>query len=109
MYIKKFNEDFNSGERVTDYSGNMYKSYSNNDYDDYDVDDIIDILTEGKVIKVSKEKIKTFLNIFEELTWIKIPESQYSDDVYYFILIGENLYHMNKPYIGEFELDVYDF
>lgn len=110
VYIKKFNEDFEFGQRVTDLPAGMYKADSDKNIS-YDIEDILedftDRLVSGQALEIPKSKVKSFLDIISELPWIKIPELENNINMYYFILLGENLYWSEKPYIGEFEIPVY--
>jgi hypothetical protein len=108
-YIKKFNEDFESAQRVTDYPAGMYKADSDKNVS-YDIEDILedftDRLVSGQALEIPKSKVESFLDIISKLPWIKIPELGNSN-MYYFILLGEDLYWSEKPYIGKFKIPVY--
>ena len=67
-----------------------------------------DKLKDGFAILIEGENVEKFFKTLKSIFWIKLPDSkEYKNEKYYFILIGNRLLHSDKPYIGEYELEVY--
>ncbi len=103
-HIKKFNESLenyiNDNERT---DGDLGKGkYAKAHH-------FADKLKDGFAISISRDYVGKFFDILKDITWIEIPKSpeHYTNDVYYFVLIGNRLLHTNRPSFGGYELEVY--
>jgi hypothetical protein len=74
----------------------------------------VDKLKEGFAISISKNNIEVFLKVLsdERVTnyfWMDLPKysKYYTNDRYYFVLIGNRLLYSDRPYFGDQELEVY--
>jgi len=93
---------FNSLKGFKEFESNTNSGYSNR---------IIDHLKKGFAIKIYQEDIDQFFSIINDYPNIKSisigDELEYENEYYYFVLIGDTVYHSYKPFIGNTKLDIW--
>jgi len=92
-YIKKLNIDFNDWDII---DNNFSKK-------------LIQHLKNGFAIKIYNQNLPTFFNIITEQSDIILNTNitSYKNNYYYFILIGNRIYHSHKPFIGNTKIDTW--
>jgi len=69
-------------------------------------------LCNGFAIEVKKEDVKEFLNLIKDYKRLILPEEksfiQFKNEKYYFVLIGNKIYHTPKFGGQDIQIEVYE-
>lgn len=80
--------------------------------------ELTDKLKDGVAICVKYEDVEKFLTILKDITWMNIPNIdsfiggeniKFKNQKFYFVLIGDRLFHTHRPEFGGQQFEVYTF
>lgn len=78
--------------------------------------ELTDKLKDGVAICVNNTDVEKFFNILKDIQWMEIPRAKdfiggenirFKNQKYYFVLIGNKLFHTHKPEFGGQQFEVY--